>query len=142
MANYAMRDLMAELAPDIEGVSSEVGTRGEVAFLRVYRTAAPERWAVVSTPGDRWFSLEIDGGFSLDHFEEETPTGDARRVVGLYVRLVAIYLTEGGVTVAARGGRRTRSVRLAAAGEEYVLRRSIGGQIRNLLRFCDSRERA
>jgi hypothetical protein len=85
---------------------------------------------VVSTPGDRWFSLEIDGGFSSDHLEEETPDSEVMERLGVYVDLASDYV-EKGAQVLSSSGLGRHSVRLTrTSGDEIVLRRSFGAQFR------------
>src|SRR6185437_11521899 len=73
--------LLTSLRPDVNGVLSELGTRRDFAYLRLSASTEPDRWAVVSTPGDRWFALEVDGGFSVLHFEEDTADVDVETLL-------------------------------------------------------------
>ena len=92
----AMAALTA-LPPGGTQASAELGTNGDAAYLRLESRETPGRWAVVSTPGDRWFSLEVDGGFCLDYFEEDTPDADAEALLARYVEYATQYLSGRGV---------------------------------------------
>jgi hypothetical protein len=101
-------ELLDSLRPAAIGLSSEIGYRGGAAFLRMWQSSRPGRWAVIWTPGDRWFSLEVDGGYALDHFEEDTPDEGARQLLSKYVDVALAYvlgdLTRACRTISLRGG--------------------------------------
>lgn len=126
------RALLESLKPDAPRYVSEVGVKGDAAYLHVVGQAYPERWGVVSSPGDRWFSVEIDGGFSLDHFEEETSDIDAAALLQAYVEIALAYLDNG-----AKHDRK-RSVfpvaRVATGSGVVELRRSLAANLRHLMR--------
>jgi hypothetical protein len=128
----AALDLLTSIRPDSSDISSEIGQRGDAAYLRICTTGEPDRWAVVSSPGDRWFSLEVDGGFSLDHFEEDTPDGDADRRLREYVDAAVQYLRTGAAT------RRTRifgipTLTISTEQGDVMLRKSLTGVIGQLV---------
>lgn len=131
--------MLTALAPAGKDQTVELGTRGDVAFLRLAAGARPGRWAVVSTPGDRWFSLEVDGGFSLDYFEEDTSHEDVRAIMARYVDYALRYLAGTGVhSKCSLLG--IPELELATESESVRLRRSLGAQIRTLARFGRGRD--
>ncbi|MFD4958934.1 hypothetical protein [Microbacterium sp. NPDC058389] len=99
----AAMETLGSLRPEASDLSSEIGDRRGAAFLRIWQTDRPGRWAVIFSPGDRWFSLEVDGGYSLDLFEEDTPEEEARQLLTKYVDVALAYVR--GSMVAERTGR-------------------------------------
>ena len=112
----------------------ERGKRRDAAFLHLSVSDRPGRWAVVSSPGDRWFSLEVDGGFSLDHFEEDTPDADVVRILRNYATLGLQYLREFP-DATSDGLLRASVIRISAGDGEAVLRRSVAGNLKSLIGF-------
>jgi hypothetical protein len=131
--------LLGLLRPEIEGVSADVGQRDDVAYLRIAKAGAPTTWAVVSSPGDRWFSLEVDGGLSFDYFEEGTPDEEARRLLERLVGCAVQYIRlEPGPTSPGRFG--SPRIELAHPHGDVVLRLSLIGQLRRILGIKRQRE--
>lgn len=127
-------EVLSALAPAEGPQTPELGTRGDVAFLRLASGTAPLRWAVVSTPGDRWFSLEVDGGFSLDYFEEGTSDEDGRAILTRYVDYALQYVA-GNAVHSRRGSLGIPELELVTERESVRLRRSLWAQIRTLAGF-------
>jgi len=94
------------LAEPREDLTTEVNTRERCAYLRMEHTGAPGDFAVVSTPGDRWFSLDVRGGYSVDRFEEGLSDDEVNQVLEDLVQLATAYLSGARRTV------RTRILRL------------------------------
>jgi len=126
------RQILASCHPWSNDTDRELGVRGDAAYLRIATQQAPSRWAVVWTPGDRWFSMEIDGGFSIDHFEEETTDEDAEGLIRQYVDFAETYVRDGAIDSRSRWLRVPRRL-LLTGGAEVVLRRSLIGQLRSVL---------
>lgn len=124
--------LLGSVTPDASRYAAEVGIRDGAAYLHAVSLAHPTRWCVVSSPGDRWFSVEIDGGYSLDHFEEETSDIDAARLLHAYVDIALAYLDNGATLD------RKRSLfpvaRVATGSGAVELRRSLAANLRHLMR--------
>ena len=126
--------LLDACAHGLEGMSTEVGLRGDAVYLRVAEPSREDDWAVISSPGDRWFSLEVAGGYSLDHFEEETSDRDARRILEEHGRVAHAYLrSRPAPTPVGRCGRSALTVE--AESGPVVLRKSLAGDVRDLLRW-------
>ena len=132
MTTESARRLLESSKPDAAGYVCEVGVRRDAAYLKVASEAHPERWAVVWTPGDRWFSVEIDGGFSLDHFEEDMNDSDVAALVQAYVSIALAYLDIGATLD------RRRSVfpvaRVSVESGTVELRRSLATNLRHFVR--------
>jgi hypothetical protein len=86
--------LLTTLRPAGSDIATELGQRDSVAYLRITLPANPERFAVVNSPGYRWFALDVDRGCSLNHFEEDTPDDDVARVFRRYIDLGLEYLRQ------------------------------------------------
>src|SRR5690606_29409789 len=71
---------------------SSVRQRDATASLRVVCRDSSEKWVVVSTPGDRWYSLATDRGFMLDHADEGTPADEVRRILTRLIEIGVAYL--------------------------------------------------
>ncbi|MCC6854418.1 MAG: hypothetical protein IT189_00010 [Microbacteriaceae bacterium] len=74
----------------------EVGTSGisphNHAYLKLHSAIDPDRYAVISTPGDRWFELEVAGGYGAIEASELTPDSEARAILGRLLLMAAAYL--------------------------------------------------
>lgn len=76
----------------LPGIATEMGRKRTAAYLKLFDESEPGRWAVVWTPGDGWVSLDLDGGFSLDHYEEEIEDDDLKAVISGYIEVAVAYL--------------------------------------------------
>lgn len=97
MDSYEARVVMESIDVPIRGVSVETGFRGASAYLKIGSRVRASEFAVVSTPGDGWFSLDVGGGYSYDYFEEEISDADATRVINRLAHAAFAY-TQGQVT--------------------------------------------
>ncbi len=88
---------------------------------------------MLSTPGDRWVSLDIDGGYSVDHFEEGTSDADVVQMIDLYVEAALAYL-RGEVEVSPGRVLALRTVAVRTSEGRLVLRRSLAGVLKALVR--------
>jgi hypothetical protein len=115
----------------VQGVAEEVGIRGGIAYLSLVGAGSGRR-AVVHTPGDRWFSVQVDGGFSWDHFEEVATDDDVRHVLAECVTLATVYVTSGPGPGTVR--RRVGPVlTIRTPDGEVALRRSVADEVRAAL---------
>jgi hypothetical protein len=131
---------LASLQPTDGDLSSELSQKGDIAYLRVSSGAPGARWAVVSSPGDRWFSLDVDGGFSLDHLEEETPDEDARHILERLVGLAVLYIVREPTPTKSRIFR-VPFIELPTEDGAVLLRKSLAGVLKNLFRLDRRSER-
>ncbi|MFK3676208.1 hypothetical protein ACI2IP_00670 [Microbacterium sp. NPDC090218] len=81
--------LLESRAGDLENLHVETGVRDGAAYLRI---ASNERWSVVYTPGDRWFSVETDQGFSANHFEEDVSVSDVIEILDHQIAIACSYV--------------------------------------------------
>lgn len=126
--------VLSELVPEGYRSCATFGVEGDAAFLRLASQSHPGRWAVVSTPGDRWFSFEVDGGFCLDHFEEDTSDADVKIRLARYVEYAIQYIDGYGVA-SKRGLLGLPELELLTEEGPVRLRRSIS---RTILGFTRS----
>jgi hypothetical protein len=134
MRTAAALATLASLQPTDGDVSSELGQGDDVAYLRITSATSGSRWAVVSSPGDRWFSLDVDGGFSFDHFEEDTPDEDVRRVLKRLVGLAVQYVVREPTPLKSKV-LRVPIIELPTEDGVVLLRRSLVGLLKHLFRL-------
>ena len=89
--------LLAELAPAISGVRSDVrirtvrGRHREAALtLRLLTDAA--QYAIVSTPGVGTFGLEVSGRFCIGNADDLATDDDVREYLQRYFRAATAFL--------------------------------------------------
>lgn len=122
--------LLRELSSGMGDFLVSSDTRAAVARI-TSSDSRGSRTAQVSTPGDRWFSVDIDGGFSTDHFEEETTPEDVRIILERCLRVALAYVSHG----AEPAGTRWFPARVVRVGDErVVLRRSVLDNVRSILK--------
>ncbi|SIR69636.1 hypothetical protein [Microbacterium sp. RURRCA19A] len=81
--------VLEQLIEEYSDLSAETGLADGDAFLRL---SAGDRWAVVSTPGTRWFSVRVESGHRA-RLDDATSTRDeAVMLLGTYVAVGAAYV--------------------------------------------------
>jgi len=126
-------EFLRGLGSDADGLVVESGERDDEAWLKLVDPARQGRWAVVSTPGDRWFSVETDTGHSLDRFEEDASPDQVRSTLSHFVEVARTYVESETVPVAS-GWLGITVLSLATSQGEVSLRRSVSAEVRRLLR--------
>jgi hypothetical protein len=134
MNTDAVEGLLASLRPQATDITCELGRRADAGYLRLFKPTEPERWAVVSSPGDRWLSLDVDGDFSLDHFAEGMTDDEMSRGLHRYVELALLYL-RGEVRQERSGKLRLQVLKIETTEGEVVLRRSVAANLRGLIQL-------
>lgn len=125
---------LASMRPEADGIKSELGQRQHVAYLRI-SGGSPERWAEVNTPGDVWFSLDVEGGFSHNYLEgEDTPDVDVRRILATLVDIAVQYVLSEGMPVESSRILGFPSMTLTTPAGEVVFRRSLVHNLRSIFR--------
>lgn len=69
--------------------AEEVGVRDGNAYLRV---SGNGRWAVAFTPGERWFAVETDLGYSWNRFDEDLSLSDISNTIAFSVDVARAYV--------------------------------------------------
>jgi hypothetical protein len=124
--------VLRSLQPDHDGVDADIGIRDGAAYLQMKKTGRPDRWAVIWSPGDRWFALDVDGGFSLNHFDEELPDDEVRSLLEKYVEIGLAYVL--GVSVPTSAGRfKARVLRVTTEDGDFDLRLNVGAALKDAL---------
>lgn len=118
--------------PAFGGLTYEFGRRRDAAFVRIGSVGEPRRWAVVASPGSRWFSVEVPGGFSLDHFDEDLEDQEVRETLDDFVAVAVAFVRSGG-TMTRVGRLRFRALVVSTPRGDRTLRRSLIGDIKGLL---------
>lgn len=88
--------LLRELAPGDSAIHSEVGSRGDVAALTLNLIGQRGRSVLIESPGDWWFTLTTDGGYSAVHADLDLQPEAIREVLASYVKVGRAYLRQGG----------------------------------------------
>jgi hypothetical protein len=86
------------------------------------------------SPGDPWFSLDVDGGFSLSHVEEDTPDDEAPGILERYVGLAGQYLLSAPAPMKT-GRLGLPAIKLSTSEGDVLLRESLVGVVRRVLRI-------
>ena len=124
--------VLRSLRPNSDEVDSEVGTRNGAAYLHLKQTARPDRSAVIWSPGDRWFALDVDGRFSLNHFEEVMADDDAQRLLEKYVIVGLTYIL--GDSIPTSDGRfRPRVLRVSTEEGDIELTQGVGAALKEAI---------
>jgi hypothetical protein len=125
--------ILTSLSSSISELASETGTRGEVAHLRVTKGNGKNYWAVVTTPGDRWFSLEVNGGYINTYFEEDTPLEEAKRRLERLTAAAVQYVTDEP-SPTPYGALKMPAIILRDDEGPLILRKSLGDAVKSLYR--------
>jgi hypothetical protein len=126
--------LLTTLRPEGSDIATELGQRDDVAYLRITLPGNPDHFAVVNSPGDRWFGLDVDRGFSLNHFEEDTPDDDVVRIFRRYISVGLEYLRQNPRPVRT-GLLRFQVIKVSSGEGDVVLRRSVADHMKGLTAF-------
>lgn len=110
-------DILRPLVAAPDGVDVETGLRDGEAFVRVSRGG---RRAVVSTPGIRWFSLEVDSGHRVRIDDATSTRAEAAALLGSFVEAAVAYVTGDMHPERARWG----STVTVPTGERWIVLRS------------------
>ncbi|MEX0152538.1 hypothetical protein [Microbacterium sp. LMI1-1-1.1] len=82
----AMLDVLVVAHADLE---VETGVSAGSAWARLARG---ERWARVSTPGSRWFSVDVDTRHRVQLVDEASSKDESARLLAVYVEIAAAYV--------------------------------------------------
>ncbi len=84
---------LGELTPDLD---VETGVEGkpphDSAYLKLSSRSEPSNYAIVSTPGDGWFMLEVPGGYANLEFSEFNDDLEVRRILDRYRSAAIAYI--------------------------------------------------
>ena len=118
--------------PRLEGMSREFGRRGDAAFLRLSNVQEPGRWAVLASPGSRWFALDVAGRFSLNRFDDDLADEEVRAILDDLLEVALAFIRSGGVRRSV-GRLKFPAVVVVVPDGERVLRRSLVADVKHLV---------
>lgn len=96
------------------------------------RFARGERWALVSTPGSRWFSVETDTGHRLQLVDADSSKDQSAQLLAAYVDVAEAYVRGDAQPSRARGlGGST--ITLDVNGRQVLLTQPLVRRLRALL---------
>ncbi|MCJ1709333.1 hypothetical protein [Microbacterium sp. VKM Ac-2923] len=96
------------------------------------RLARGERWALVSTPGSRWFSVETDTGHRLQLVDADSSKDQSAQLLAAYVDIADAYVRGTAQPLRARalGG---STIALDVNGRQVILAQPLVRRLRALL---------
>jgi hypothetical protein len=90
------RAMFSGIAENLSDLNVEVGTRKtpphEFAYLKISDPANPSEFAVIRTPGERWFFVDVSSGFGATEVDEDLSDTEIRSVVERQVRVATSYV--------------------------------------------------
>ncbi|KTR96338.1 hypothetical protein NS220_02650 [Microbacterium testaceum] len=95
------------------------------------RFARGGRWAAVSTPGSRWFSVETDTGHRTQLVDTTSSKDESARLLAVYVDIAEAYV-RGDAVPARSGVLGGTSVTVDVNGRSVVLTPPFGRRVRAL----------
>lgn len=128
------REILVRLADGHadEGLVMTQGMRHDAAFLKIDDPGSG-RYAVVWTPGNRWISLDFDGGFAWTRFDEEITPEELTQTLEDLFGVAVGYLT-GTLSIGRRHSKLAGTVLIVEDGPmELELTRSLSYRIRQAM---------
>ncbi|MFT3876261.1 MAG: hypothetical protein QM708_07570 [Propioniciclava sp.] len=119
--------------PRSHGVALECGQDGDVAWVRITPAANPGRWVVVSSPGNRWFSVGVEGGYSYDYVDEDLDREEVEGALDELLEISAEYISSGG-SWSTEGWLKSPVLLVNTSQGVRVLRRDVLVNLRDFLR--------
>ena len=113
--------MLARILAD-DGVRA-VWQKDNVAHVILESANDRRRFAVVSTPGDRWFEVAVNGEFGYIRFMEDVEPDEVERLLRTLVGIGKSYVEHGGTLVGAR--RFSPKLVVVSDGVDYELHRSV-----------------
>lgn len=96
------------------------------------RLARGERWALVSTPGSRWFSVETDTGHRLQLVDADSSKDQSAQLLAAYVDVAEAYV-RGDARPARGRGLGGSTITLDVNGRQVLLVQPLVRRLRALL---------
>ncbi|MDQ1083375.1 MULTISPECIES: hypothetical protein [Microbacterium] len=97
------------------------------------RFARGPRWALVSTPGSRWFSVETDTGHRLQLVDANSSKDQSAQLLAMYVDIAEAYV-RGDARPARGRGLGGSTLTVGVDGRQVVLTQPLTRRLRALLR--------
>jgi hypothetical protein len=87
---------LEKLADSTRGIGVEVGEKGNAphhfAYLKLTSSSELGSYALISTPGERWFELEVTGGFYTGTADDLATDEEVHEYLEDYFTTAAAYL--------------------------------------------------
>lgn len=91
------------------------------------------RWAVVSTPGSRWFSVETDTGHRMQLIDASSSKDQSAHLLAVYVDVAEAYVRSEAVPTPGRGLSGS-VVAVDVDGREVMLHLPLARRVRGMFR--------
>lgn len=101
-------------------------------MLKMSAPDSPLRWAQIVTPGERWFSLELNGGFVRDIVDEDATDDEARALMMELFRIGVSYM-RGDYRVGRGRWLRVPAIIVPIREREVVISLSVGDIVRRFI---------
>ncbi|MCM3500631.1 hypothetical protein M3667_01905 [Microbacterium sp. P26] len=121
----AMLEVLALAQADL-AVTTEL--RDGAAWARFARD---DRWAMVSTPGSRWFSVETDTGHRVQIVDANSSKDQSAQLLAVYVDVAEAYVRGDAEPVRGRGLAGS-TLTVDVNGRQVILTQAIGRRVRGL----------
>lgn len=125
------RALLESLSRDDTDVREIVKIRDGVASLHI---TSVERQCVIKTPGERWFALDTELGYSHTIFDEDASDEDVAAAVALLVEAGRAYV-RGEYEVSRSRVLGTPEVSVTTRSGPMLLTLSVADTVRHLFRI-------
>lgn len=126
-------EVLESLKPDVPDVLVTTGVKGTRAFLLLKNTHATQRWAVIYTPGDRYFSVDTNTPYSRDYVDEGVPDDEVRDILERFTRIGVAYVRGAGEVVRV-GFFKTPVLVVQVGDKREELRLSVFGTIASIFK--------
>lgn len=110
-------------------LSVSTSLRDGAAWARFSRA---QRWALVSTPGSRWFSVETDTGHRLQLVDANSSKDQSAQLLAAYVDVAEAYV-RGEARPEGRGGLRGSILTVDVDGRRVILTQPLTRRLRGML---------
>lgn len=121
----AMLEVLVIAQADLS-VTTEL--RDGAAWARLSRG---DRWAIVSTPGSRWFSVETDTGHRLQIVDANTSKDQSAQLLAVHVDVAEAYV-RGEARPVRTGSLGGTVLTVDVNGRQVLLTQSVGRRVRGL----------
>ncbi|WEK61564.1 MAG: hypothetical protein P0Y60_02020 [Candidatus Microbacterium colombiense] len=111
-------------------VAESIEVRGDRAHFRAELNG---RWALAQTPGERWFAVDTDQGFSWNRFDEDASASEINMYLDTLVDVARAYV-EGRYSLARSPALRAPELQIVTENETAVLTLGLPDLIRRFFR--------
>ncbi|WP_295836320.1 hypothetical protein [uncultured Microbacterium sp.] len=109
-------------------LSATTELRDGAAWARLSRG---DRWAIVSTPGSRWFSVETDTGHRTQLIDQRSSKDQSAQLLAVYVDVAEAYV-RGDARPEPGGAFGGSIVTVDVDGRRVILTQPVSRRVRNM----------